>query len=389
MQYSETQHTLIGRVRNYKFNATPEQIVGWLNDTVRDIQDRRAYWSDSLVRGIISIPDAYSTGTISLETGNQMVTGVGTAWPVSDKVNTTLLRPISGSGYQAAQPTVMTGISDETILLVDAGTPSAEAVAVVRTSAVTFTAQFRYPHAAGVPVTSSSLSGLQFRAGSSHPIFLVMAVHSAESIELELPWGGADISDGGYQIVKMWCTPAPGLRKVMNIVDQRTGRPLRINTSQMYVDVRDPQRNSQGDPAHLVDMPPSHSGNVQYELWPTPVAARQIAFVGALCLPEFKNPSDRGPYFINPEILVNGATARALRSKVKEKDPCFDPVLAREFEGKYERQFEQAVNADESRAVREYTNLVESLGASQIRANPGSGANYWQSHERDVDTWNM
>lgn len=384
MQNSDTLASLIGKVRNYKPNATPDQIRTWINDAIRDIQDGRIWWSDSIRRGVLSIPDAYATGTVSLATNSAVVTGDSTAWPVSDVVSTTLSGGVVAPGYSEVSPQSMAGITGDSFLVIDGGTPSQEVVPVLKLSATKFGAVFTYAHSSGVTVTASSLSGLQFRI-SGCPVFTVTGVVSATSMVLDNPWGAAAVTGSSYQILKMYATPMQGFKKWLAVVDQRQGTPLVYNKSQQAINVIDPQRTNTGDPACLAWLGPSQNGNPQYEIWPAPTASRQLSYLCCIQWPELRGASDRPPYFINPEVIVNGATARALRSRLNKEDPFYDMRSAREFQALYEEGKEKAVNADESKAMQELTGLAEGLG--MFYGSVVGGAAYWQQHDPDVNAW--
>lgn len=56
--------------------------MAWVQDAYRRIVDYRT-WSGLLVRGQVSVPNVYSTGTVSLVNGSQTVTGIGVAFTQS------------------------------------------------------------------------------------------------------------------------------------------------------------------------------------------------------------------------------------------------------------------------------------------------------------------
>lgn len=364
-------------------------VQGWLNDRVRQALDSRTYWADLLSHGVLPIPNFYNSGTVNVTTGSTIVTGGipdtngnTTSWPINDKVNTTVAAGINEIGYVTVQPVSMQSIQPDTFLYVDAaGTP--ETVAVVRTTATTFTAQFRYVHATlGTTLTSSSLTGQQFRLDESNPIFTVTSVQNANQLTLDLPWGNAAVTNSAYQIVKAYFTFAPDLKDLLFCIDAIQGIPLRIHVSVMEINWRDPQRSSTGPPLSVVDLAPSAGGSMQYELWPWQFGAYQLGFIYQKQWPDMLNDTDRPPWFINPSVFYYGALADALNFKVNEKDIYHNPKLAAYYEQRFMQGLEDAKNADESKFQRAFDFNFEQLFGS-------AGANFWQNHDPDVMSWNL
>lgn len=383
MQYSETLYSMVGRIRHVKPNASPAHCQIWINDVIRMLQDYRSFWSDTMRRGIISLADVVNIGTVTTTLGSNVVTGSGTAWPVSDLVNTTLYQEVRGPGNMDAFPASMAGIGYDTQLLIDYGTPSQEVVAVLAQSPTTFHARFAFPHPAGATITASSLAGRQFRVQHSYPVFGITAVVDPQTIWLELPWGAKGQSGLPYQILTLWISAPAGFKKWIGIVDQVQGVPLDFNQSSNYLDIRDPQRTALGDPECLAFKGPSASGNMQYEIWPGVTTGRQLSTLYCVAWPELRDRNDHPPFFIAPKVITDGATAIALKTKVSEKDPFFDLRLAKEYDAEFEKGKMAAINADDSRALTELQDWL-SISGLRGRFGLGMGANFWQSHNLDL-----
>jgi hypothetical protein len=73
---------MIGRVLEYNPDAPPGLVKGWIQDAYRRVVDART-WSGLLVRGQVSVPNVYSTGSVVVTSGSQTVTGTGTAFTAS------------------------------------------------------------------------------------------------------------------------------------------------------------------------------------------------------------------------------------------------------------------------------------------------------------------
>lgn len=373
---------------SFRPNVDRNLVKGWINDRVRQALDSRTYWADLLSHGVLSIPNFYSQGTVNVTTGSPIITGGipdtqgnTTAWPVNDVVNTTVTLGINEIGYVTVTPVSMQNINIDTYLYADAlGTP--ETVVVVQVSPSTFTAKFLTTHVGPTTLTTSSLTGQQFRTDESSPIFTVTSVQNAAQLTLNLPWGMSSITNSAYQIVKAYFTLAPDLKDLLFMIDAFQGIPLRIHVPVMEINWRDPQRSSTGPPLSVVDLAPSDGGSMQYELWPWQFAPYQLGFIYQRQWPDMLQDTDRPPWFINPTVFFHGALADALNFKVNEKDIYHNPKLAMHYEQRFMMGLEDAKNADESKFQRAYQFNFEQLFGS-------AGANFWQSHDPDVMAWNL
>lgn len=382
-QFNETLGSLSGRVSNFRPGASSVDIRDWINDRIRQALGYRTYWSDLIVSKVIGVPAQYNTGTVSVTTNSQIVTGTDTAWPVSDAVDTTIADPIYDIGYVEVQPASMDGITEDSLLYVDAGgTP--EVVPVVEVKRQSFVGRFQYPHDAGCTITQSSLAGRQFRIDVSDPVFTVQCVVSPTQLELTEPWMGTDRTDVAYRILKMYLTIASDLKDVLSVKDESTGWPVRLHVPVHEVDHRDPRRTfaNTGALLHLVDRGPNSQGNMQYELWPAPTTQRQFSVLYYRQWPDLVNEMDRPPWFINPAIFVYGAVADALRWKRDAKDPYHNPALAEEYERRFLQGLQNAANEDESKFQRAYSWRFS-------RTFMPAGADYWQAHDPHVNAWDF
>jgi hypothetical protein len=382
-QWGDKLFSMRGRVIQFRPGVSKDQVDGWINDRIRQAIDSRIFWSDLLQPGLIAVPDMYNTGTATTANGSGTVAGTLTAWPIDDKVNTTLAAAVDEIGYFPATPTSMTGITADTILLVDNGGSNQEVVPVIRVDTTQFIGKFSKYHDAGETITCSSLVGRQFRVSSSYPIFTVQAVTSATSLLLDNPWSSTGLTDVAYQIIGMYYTLATDIKDILTVVDtQYGGWPLRYHVSISELNWRDPQRTSFGPPQMLADLAPNACGNMQYELWPTQYAARQVWYLYRKQWPELVNDNDVPPWFINPMVFVHGAIADALRWRKGKEDPFFNPDLAEVFERKFLMGLDDAKNADESKSPNQYSfDYTKIFGAG--------GANFWVSHDPDVWNWEM
>ncbi len=374
-QYNDTLHLMSWQVEQVKPSSTPNLRAAWINAAIREALDERPYWAGTLVRTTLRIPGAYAAGSVALTEGSAEISGTDTAWPVADLVNTTLVTAVRNVGWNVVPAARMANITPDTLLYV--GGPNPEVVAVTETSPTHFRARFSFPHDAGAPLTCSSLAGRQFRFAASSPIYTLRAVTSEAGGLLDTPWAGATASGLGYRLVKMYVTIAPDVKAILKVIDPSQPDDLTLNAPREYVDAIDPQRSTVGDPQMLVDFVANECGNMQWEIWPTPSAAKHIYVLYARQWPELKAPDDKPPHFINPQVFVDGAISRALRLKLHDDDRYIDPRAADFHELKFQRGKQSAASADNSKAQQALTWMYD-----QIR---GRGSDYRQNHDFSIN----
>jgi len=384
---------MIGRCQQRKPNASPQAIKDALNDRIRQAIDSRPFWSDLLRRGSINFPNQYATGTATTTTGSTLIVGSGTAWPVSDVASTTLPNGVNDPGVREVVVSSLAGITADSYLFVDAGTPSAETVPVTNVVAAVdgsgggyVTARFQYSHAPGVSATISSLSGQQFRFGVNYPILTVRSVRDPQTIETDLPWTGAPLVASAYYILKMYVTLAVNLKGALLFVDRIQGIPLAYPVSQNQLNGSDPQRSNLQSPLCISPLSPNESGNMQYEVWPAPTSAYSIDYIYYLGWPDLEDDNDQPPWFIDPQVFIDGAIADMLRTKMLDRgmnrvDPWFDPKLADVFEKKAEKGLQIAIQSDEARCMTAYE-----MEQGYVF---GLGNNYFWNHDIDLLNWNL
>lgn len=378
--YSDNLASMSGRVRGVKPNAQVTQIRAAINDRIRFIIDSQIFWADLLASSVLSMPAVYVTGTVALTNGSKTVTGTSTAWPITDVSNTTIAVAVTEYGVQTVTPASMTGIEVDSLLYVDAsGSP--EAVAVLEVGRTTFKANFQKLHSAAFTVTQSSLAGLQLVLGSTIPIYTIRAVVSSTSFLIDQEWGITALTGSSYQIIKCYFTISPDLKDIVALWDPTQGRPMAFHKSQDYLNYRDPQRASTGVPLVLADFIPTEAGTMQYELWPHQTISYQIPILYCKQWPELKNPTDQPPWFINPSIIIAGATADALRIRNQQigsdaGDPFFDPKTAEIYERQFQVGLAAAVNANQSKALTVLEQFSNFFGYMP-------GGNWSQAHLTD------
>lgn len=379
----QTLEYMVARVLQAKPNASQSEVVNCLNSRIHTVIDGRIYWSDLLAQRIIPFPNAYTTGTVNLTQGSNVVTGAGTAWPTNDVVNTTSTAAVLYSGYQEITPASMNNIKIDTMLYCDSGGANPEVVSVVEVTPTTFWASFTYSHSTNFTLWSSSLSGQQLNTGDNNPIFDVWAISSSTTAILNQPFGGASVTSWPYQILVMLVTIDPLLKVILSVVDPQQGIPMKIYVRIEDLDAIDPQRSSQMNPLCLVQSTPTPAGTMRYEVYPTVTSVYQLRAIVGLQWPELKYDTDRSPWFIDPDLFVTGALADILRIKNcridSDKDPWHNPQLAMEYEQLFRLRLQDVINADEAKAQRAFSNMSSDMGILQY-----AGGNWFLAHDIDL-----
>lgn len=378
-QYSDTCGTMVGRILLQRKNLDRNLALNFLNDRVRTLLDRRPIWAGLVGRGIVAIPDAYTTGTITLTQNSPVVAGSGTSWPVSDVVNTTIAEAVQ-PGYQWVTPMSLAGINRNTVLYIDSGGANPEICAVQDILGTKINLYYQYAHAATHTATMSSLANLQLRVGTVNPVFTVLAVTNPSTLTIDNPWGTLTQSGSGYQIMLMYTTFSPDLKDLLTVTDPFQSIPLRLHVSQEEVNISDPNRTTVDNPTSIVDLGPSATGAMLFEIYPPQSTARQLNFLYHKQWPDMRVPGDRPPPFINPSTIIYGALADAYRTPIPVgpdmKDPWMNLQVAQTYEQKFEMGYADAITADNSLYQAAFTwDYAQLWGIG--------GANYWQAHDAD------
>ncbi len=386
--FADNLFSLRGRVMANRPGVTPDMVVQWLNDRLRQVLDNSLIWADLLQPGMLSFPNATSAGAINLTTGSPIVQGNATFWPVADVVNTIIPAGVPEFGYVEVTPTSMAGITANSYLYVDAaGTP--EIVPVVLVTRTSFTAIFQQLHNPDCTVTQSSLANQQFRLGESYPIFTIGAVTYLDpsgsgngTLQLTLPWGAASVTAQPYTILLMYVTLGSDFKDVIVMKDEQTGYPIRLHVTVAEVDYRDPQRTLvTGNPwFSLVGRGANAQGNLWFEMWPAPQTQRQFSYLYSKQWPDMVKDSDMPPPFINPSILFHGALADAKRMRMSGKDPYYDMQGADYYEKRFMQGVMDARNANQAKvftALKEKWMNQVPMNYDMLQLQDGSLPGFW------------
>jgi len=98
---------------------------------------------------------------------------------------------------------------------------------------------------------TAAMVGRQFRIGTSAPIYTVAQFNSATSIELDLPYGGADATGATYSIYQCYFTPPSDFHQFITLWDPAFNWQLFLDVDQAEINIWDAQRANIGN-AYLV-----------------------------------------------------------------------------------------------------------------------------------------
>ena len=373
----ETLYTIRGRVLAFRRDSDPILVNRWINDRIRQILDSKLYWSNLLSTGVIHVREGYRQGTVSVNRGSTVVVGSGTSWPVSDLVSTVLSAPIDEVGYVETRVADMSNIQPGMWLYVGGANP--EPVPVAEVTPRGFLGKYSKPHQAGDPVSGSSLSGLQFRLNESSPVYDVRAVTSPTLLILDKPWQSESKSGSAYEIVHMYAHMPPDLKTVLYAVDLSQSAVLEVGASYKHIAIFDPQRSSSGWVRALVEAGPDDTGVMRYEMWPAPSHGTEISYLYARYWPEMVRDTDPAPWFLDAQVIADGAIADALNWKRSGDDPYHNPRLAAYYEARFMAGLERLKAQDEARVVKDYEALPRMIGL---------GPDWYRKHAvNDIREW--
>ena len=375
--YSESLFTMRNAVKQVKPNASQELIDRSINKRIRTVIIKR-YWSDLLRLGFITVPDQYTTGTITTTLGSPIVTGAGTNWPVNDLVNTVLPNPIKNPGMQGAPIGDLRNIKIGSWLLIEPGQTNEEAVAVADIFNGQIIANFQKTHDANAAVTASTLVGLQLRV--TYNPYTVIAVRDDSTLLVDLPWAGPAVAASAYRIQGLFYSPDPYCWRIQAAWDPLQGVALDVDNFDFgRIMILDPQLTTSDNPTILANMPAAGGGVAQWFLYPPQASKRTIGIMYGVLWPKLWREQDMPPPFINPECFIAGATADVLRvpsiTRDAPKDVYFNVELAREYEQQFQEYVEEAERADEPRTskfLQDYRTLVAGgMSAVYMQTHPG------------------
>lgn len=376
----ENFRQMVDHVISYNPDCPPQLVKRRLNTRLRMIQDRRM-WGGLLVRGELSVPAAYSIGSVSVTRGSNVVTSTLSSWPYNDLVGTTLAQPVLQPGeYQDVYPSSMARIEAGDWLMFDSapggGGPNKEAILVISIGPTSFKAKPAVGHNMGEHIYKSSLTRRQFRLGTTRPFYNIRGVTGDLELILDLPWGHTSSVGSTYKICQAYVNLGQNLRMVWSMVNNAQGWKVRLNMPQEVLDSYDGWRSGQGWCYMLSDYIPDEIGRFQYELYPTPSFEQGIPYLAYRTVENMVEDEDTPPPAIPSHILVHGALADVMM--LNRKSPYYDQVLAQAFANQFEVDLVNAVMADDSIFMN---NLQWAFNQYPFQNSNFGGAAWRQSHD--------
>jgi hypothetical protein len=190
-------------------------------------------------------------------------------------------------------------------------------------------------------ITSAGLflaadAGRQFRV-STFPAYTVQTFTDANTLQLDIPYGEVSSVSPGL-IYDGYATLPADFESFRIIADPYTQRRLAFWISADQLNMLDPTRQgSDSGPRLLSPRPPSTYGptlgQMQYEYWPRPTAARSYPAVYNKMAERIDDTTVfSGVLAQGAEVLIDGALAQAALwpGTPDRPSPYFNPLIARE-----------------------------------------------------------
>jgi len=360
-------------------------VDGFINRRITNVIDTRV-WSDTMKMGMIVLPNAYTTGTVAVAQGSNQIIGTGTNWPVNDVINTTSTVVITdvpgyveitpGAGYLSK---VHVGIP----LLLDQGNASiTEIVTPIAVGPTSFKAYCQYAHDTTATLQMSRLAGQQFQANSY--IYTVQAVLSDTLMQVDFPYGGIPQAGLSYTVMQQYVQLSPNVRSLERCYDAIAGSDVGTSRDLSWVLSVDPQGQSTGNPQELASMPANPAGFMQWRVWPAQNTEYALGVIYEDGWPTLVYDTDVLPPFMNREIIIAGAIADCLRTRVikndRDRDPLYDPQVSQYWEAEFARLLENATQSDQGRRLSylvDYNQQLEGYCYNWERSHAIASSSGW------------
>lgn len=326
-----------------------------VNDILRRIMARRP-WSGLVKYGILSVPNSYSTGTVTTTRNSNLITGSGTTWTFDDVVSTTLQDDITQTGIIDVTPASMTSIVAGRWLMIDGGNAGEEAVFVISidVSAGTFRAQITKTHSSAVTIKCGSMAGRQFRISSQTPFMTVTGVTSATRLLLDFNWPIAGTAGSAYEITMVFVSLGQDVKEMLTMVNPDRQYQFEVNGQKAMLDAIDPRRAVSQMPYRLAYHAPDPGGAPLYEMWPRPTSEAGYPYFYIKEWTPMTEDNDLLPNGIRSDVIVKFGCAEAARwpgHKKLEGGIYYDPDLAKSYVAEAEREVEYMKLEDDSTAI--------------------------------------
>ena len=226
-----------------------------------------------------------------------------------------------------------------------------------------------------------ALVGQQFRINFSYPYQTITSVNvGAQTLQLDMPFQGPTTTSG-YLILAAYFALDGNIKRMLWALNQQMGWQMIVNVDVQSINVWDTWRTFLGWSTHFAVRPPTPSGQYQIEIWPSPFQQQVFPFEGYTQPPDMQADSDSPVAFISSDVIVSGASIRALRYRPKQNtyyDPASAITIARDIKGEFDASIEQMMATDNN--VDNQDMSYDYGGESDVWPG-GWGSFFAQSHD--------
>lgn len=153
---------------------------------------------------------------------------------------------------------------------------------------------------------TADMAGRQFRAGANSPIYTILRVDSATSLELDAVWGKATATGQTYEIYQAFVTPPADFQSFQAVWDPANNWRLHLHHTQDELNLWDAERSNNGD-SYVVaarDYSRSYAGTIEDVL--------QVRGTGPDPVVSPTNYTGTNNAIFTVEVTTGGATATAV-----------------------------------------------------------------------------
>lgn len=194
---------------------------------------------------------------------------------------------------------------------------------------------------------TNALIGRQFRMGFTAPWQTIVNMDVPNQVlTLDMPYGAATLTSG-YQIVQVFATLGANIRYILDAVNQQQGWRMDVNVPQQTLNEIDTWRTSVGWSWCFSNMPPTPDGQLQVEIYPSPIFLQVFPFLAYTQPPNLVNDQDCPVTFIRSDVLVMMAIADVLVFRGKQ-NKYYDPQTSQMKTGQAMAELNKMALTDDS-----------------------------------------
>jgi len=205
----------------------------------------------------------------------------------------------------------------------------------------------------------STLVGRQFRLTTTSPIYTILTVDAgAQTLTLDLPWGGASTTIG-YEIYNAYASPPSDFNYFLTVWDPNFNWQLHTGISQTELNAWDAQRSNRGQ-AYLVAprdyyTPAGETVPLpRFEIWPHVTSAYVLPFLYVARATDLQDSGSILPRYIRGDVILEMALAEAAKwpgPSTDKVNPYFNPRLALAHETRVEYMLSELERQDEEISI--------------------------------------